>query len=225
MADWYPVRQADRVAWHANFSAQALLTGTNFGLSAGQITQIGVDAENVALIVNYAEAVSTFAQGFTAWKDLVFEATIGTPYDSPPMPPFELELAVGALPAIIARTRLYAGVVRAAPAYTPEIGEHYGIVGSTPAPPANPEAKATALTQSQIELKIAKAGYAVLAVDSRRGGGGWEQIGVSMTATYVDNRAPLVEGEPEVREYRVQGMENNARVGALSPIASAVTVP
>jgi hypothetical protein len=65
----------------------------------------------------------------------------------------------------------------------------------------------------------------VLAVDSRRGGGSWEPIGVSQTAEYIDARAPLVSGQPEQREYRVQGMENNARVGATSAIASAVTVP
>lgn len=44
-------------------------------------------------------------------------------------------------------------------------------------------------------------------------------------AECFDTRAPLVAGAPEVREYRVQGMENNARVGATSAVAKAVTVP
>lgn len=46
-----------------------------------------------------------------------------------------------------------------------------------------------------------------------------------MTAEYIDGRAPLVAGQPELREYRAQGMEQNARVGALSAVVSAVTVP
>ena len=65
----------------------------------------------------------------------------------------------------------------------------------------------------------------MLAVDSRRGGGGWEQIGVSQTDEYIDTRAPLSAGDPEVREYRVQGMENNARVGANSEVSTVSTVP
>ena len=46
-----------------------------------------------------------------------------------------------------------------------------------------------------------------------------------MTAEYIDARPPLVAGQPELREYRAQGMENNAPVGALSAVVSAVTVP
>ncbi len=44
-------------------------------------------------------------------------------------------------------------------------------------------------------------------------------------AKIIDNTAPLVAGQPEQREYRVQGIENNVRVGALSGIVSVVTVP
>ena len=225
MADFYPDRFADRMAWHANFAIQASASGTTYGLVAGQVTQIGVDAGSVGSMVMYAEQVAAFAQAYTAWKDLMFDATIGTPFDAAPAPPEALTLAGPALPAIIARTRMYAGIIKAAPLYTPEAGELYGITPPTPAAPSVPDLKATALTQSQVELKVTKAGYAVLAIDSRRGGGAWEQIGVSMTATYIDARAPLATGEPEVREYRAQGMENNQRVGALSSVVSAVTVP
>src|SRR3989304_273384 len=42
------------------------------------------------------------------------------------------------------------------------------------------------------------------------------RLGVSQTATFVDTTAPLVAGQPEVREYRAQGMIGNNRVGALS---------
>ena len=37
--------------------------------------------------------------------------------------------------------------------------------------------------------------------------------------------APLVAGQPEVREYRAQGRVNNVRVGPMSAIVSGVTVP
>ena len=34
-----------------------------------------------------------------------------------------------------------------------------------------------------------------------------------------------IEGQPEQREYRAQGMQGNQRIGALSPVVNAVTVP
>jgi hypothetical protein len=35
----------------------------------------------------------------------------------------------------------------------------------------------------------------------------------------------LAPGQPEQRKYRVQGMQNSARVGGVSATVSAVTVP
>ena len=45
MADWYPTRRADRPAWHDNFKTEATATGTTHNLTAGNVTQIGVDAQ------------------------------------------------------------------------------------------------------------------------------------------------------------------------------------
>ncbi len=105
------------------------------------------------------------------------------------------------------------------------MGENYGIVAPV-TPPGNVEVRSlTALSASQVEVKVSKAGYATVALDSRRGGGAWEQLLVMTTATFVDNRPPLTSGQPEQREYRVQAYENNARVGAVSPVVSIVTTP
>lgn len=70
-----------------------------------------------------------------------------------------------------------------------------------------------------------KGGYDVIAITMKRGGGGWMQIGVSQTASFTDVSPLLVPGQPEQRDYRVQGMLNNARVGGVSGTVSAVTVP
>jgi hypothetical protein len=53
----------------------------------------------------------------------------------------------------------------------------------------------------------------------------WEQVGFSQRAVYLDTRPPLVAGQPEQREYRVQGSVKNSRTGSLSDVASVVTVP
>lgn len=223
--DWYPTTLADRIAWHANFAAQAATNGTTLGLTAGQVTQIATDSANVAAIVTYLASVAAFGQAVTAWKDIMLDGELNAPVPAAPGVPSPPLLGLGTAASIQARTRQFAALIRASLGYTPEQGEHYGIVAPASAGPTTPSLVATALTGSQVSLAVGKGGYSVVAIDGRVAGGAWSQIGVSMTATYVDGRPPVVGGAPELREYRAQGMDNNARVGALSAIVSAVTVP
>lgn len=224
-SDWYPQNLAARIPWHANFAAQATAVGVSRGLSAAQVTQIGLDSAAVAQIVNFAEAVEAYAQAVTAYRDAVLEAPLNLPFPPVPAAPAPPVFAVGTQVSIEARTRQYAGLLKASPSYTATIGESFGIVAAAPSGPTTPEVAPTALTGSQVSVKVKKGGYDVVAIESKRGTGGWEFVGVAMTTTYVDARPPLVAGQPEVREYRAQGMEDNVRVGAISEVASAVTEP
>lgn len=225
-SDWYPHSQAALISWHDNFSAQANNNGTTLGLTGAQVTQILADAANVLIMLNGLEAANAYREALTAYKDILFNAPADTPTEPVPTAPTTLDFGESE-PAmgIEARTRQYAAIIKASPAYTTDDGELYGIIGPAPAPPATPTLSAEALTASQVRLKIGKKGYSVLAVDSRRGGGDWEQIGVSMQDEYIDTRAPLSPGVPELREFRVQGMENNARVGDYSEVSTVSTVP
>lgn len=222
---WYPAAYAARIPFHSNFNANAQATGLTYGLSAGQQTSIARDNTNVPLVVNFKEAVTAYAQAVTEWAEIVLEGEIGAIFPAVPTAPAAPTFALGSETAIRGRTLLSAGIIKADPDYTAEVGENYGIVSPADDPPGTPALVAEALTQSQVRLRITKAGYDTLAIDSRRGGGGWEEIGVSDTAQFIDGRDPLVEGQPEVREYRAQGRVNNVRVGALSAVVNAVTVP
>lgn len=223
--DWYPAAISDRIPWHANFNTQCAASGTTHGLIAAQVTQIAADNTTVAGSINYAEQVVAFAQAVTEWRNLLLSGPNGTALPPAPTVPGAFTYALGALASIEFRTRQYAALIKASVGYTAEIGELYGIIAPEVVTPTTPSLQAFALTASQVRLAISKAGYDVLAVDSKRGTGGWEQIGISQTAEYIDARAPLTAGQPEQREYRVQGMASNARVGALSAVVSAVTVP
>lgn len=225
-ADWYPPRIADRAAWHANFAAQANATGTSDGLTAAQVTQIAADSQMVENLINYDQEVDTFAQGFTEYMRIMLSAPLNEPLPTPPAPPPAFSVVLGAAASIEARTRQYAGIIKAAPGYTPTKGELYGIVAPAATGPGTPAVlQATALLNSEVSLSLFKAGYSVLAVDMRRGGGNWTQIGVSQTATFLDTTDAAVAGQPEQREYRVQGMIANQRIGDVSPVVSVVTVP
>lgn len=225
MSDWYPKRQADLPPWHANLKTETAANGTTVGLSAGQVTQISDDSVTVAQTVNYAEAVDAFRQEVTAYKEAVLRGDPLAAMPTAPVAPATLAPGLAALPGIEARTRDLMGIVKASTAYTTAIGEAYQIIAPVPGGFGTPTVAAFALTASQVRLKIGKAGYSVLAVDSRLAGGDWEQIGVSMKAEFIDTRPPVTPGQPEKREYRVQGMEDNARTGAMSDVSTAVTVP
>ena len=224
--DWYKKKLSELDSWHAAFSAQCAATGTTHGLSAGNVTQAATDATFVAALLNFDQQIRGFVQAWTEYRDAILRGDPAAALPGLPTLPAALTVPLGGLPGIEARTRSFANIIKADADYTPQVGEDYGIVAVAGGGPTTPGLVATALPgTSQVSLAIAKGGYSVVAIDMRRGGGGWVQIGVSQTATFVDATAPLVAGQPEVREYRAQGMVGNARVGNLSAVVSAVTVP
>ena len=226
-ADWYPASLAARIPWHVNFNAQAVANGTTHGLIAAQVTQITADSTFVTNVVNNLQAAEDYRQAVTAYKDVVLDGPIGAVVPAVPTPPATLVLPLGALGSIQARTRQFAAIIKASVGYTDAIGELYGIVAPAPGALADPLIQlATPLVGTpNVVLNLFKGGYDIIAIDMKRGGGGWTQIGVSQTASFTDTTALLVAGQPEQRDYRCQGMLNNARTGGVSGTVSAVTVP
>lgn len=225
MPDWYPSRITDLVPWHSNFTIQAAASGTTHGLIAAQVTQIGVDAGIVQTMVNLDQQINDFAQAWTQYRDILLRGTINSVVPAFPNPPVAPGAVVGTQTAIEGRTRQYANLIKASVGYTQEIGELFGIVPVGAAPTATPKVTGKPEAGSMVNLRTIKAGYAALAIDSRRGGGAWEQIGVAIKATLRDSRPPMVVGQPEQREYRAQGIVDNERSGPLSDVVSVVTVP
>jgi len=223
--DWYPQKLGQRISWHANLSEQATATGTNYGLSVAEVAQIVEDALAVRTIIVALQQAEAFVQAMTQYKKLVLEGKPGTVLPPPPTPPAAVVLGGGAMAAIMARTRLYVARIKGSAGYSKEIGELYGIVAPERAEPRAPEMTARALTGSKVRLRVIKRGFRVAAIDSRRGGGVWEQIGIAQIAEFIDERPPLAEGQPEIREYRAQGMRRNRRVGDLSAGVEVVTAP
>jgi hypothetical protein len=224
---WYPKAFALRIPFHANFNVNAQATGLTYGLVAGQQASIARDAANVPLVVNFKDAAAAYAQAVTEWAAIILDGEIGAPFPPAPTAPTAPTFALGSETAIRPRTLLYGGIIKADPDYTLEVGEAYGIISPAEGPLATPaiqRATAQAGTDN-VDLSLFKGGYDVIAIDMKRAGGGWVQIGVSQTANFKDTTASLVAGQPEVREYRCQGMLNNARTGELSATVSVVTVP
>src|SRR6185436_7428548 len=98
-----------------------------------------------------------FSQAVTEFKNIVLKGELNTPMPPAPAPPPTLSFEGGQLPAIEARTRQYAAIIKAHPDYTPSIGEDYGIVAPAAPPAGVPSLTATALTASQVRLGVTKA--------------------------------------------------------------------
>jgi len=223
--DWFPSRLDQRPAWQTTFAAQATATGTTHNLIAANVTQAGLDRNITVILVNYDDALRGYVQAWTQFRDFVLD---GDPNAAFPTPPTEPTLTIpeeAFKPGIQPRMRGFANTIKGSPNYSQQVGEDYGIVAPEPGEAATPEIRrATPMAAHEVGLSLFKGGYDAVAVDMRRLGGPWTEIGVSLTKTFVDETDPVTPGEPEQREYRLQGQEGNTRTGEMSPTVSAVAV-
>lgn len=55
--------------------------------------------------------------------------------------------------------------------------------------------------------------------------GTWTVLGTDNNSPYLDARAALVAGQPEVRRYRGRYIVNDVPVGNYSAVATVTTIP
>lgn len=224
--DWYPRRLAELPPWHARFSAQASLTGLADGLTADIIAEAAIDADSIRKLVNYRSAVEGFAQAYVQFMKALIQGPANLPLPAEPLPPSPIGINPGARTAIKSRTRVAVGMLKAHVDYTREKGELYGIIAPARSGERVPQIRsARAETGGIVTVSLKKDGFAVIAVDMRRHDGAWTQIGVSQTMRFIDATPNLDSGSPEEREYRLQAMVANRRVGPVSATITIVTLP
>jgi hypothetical protein len=224
--DWYPTIEAQLIPWWNTLDTEA----NNYAavmsniLTAAVLTEIGVGRDMVELVINFADEAKNFASEAVAYKDLILEAPLNTPLPAPPTVPVAPVIPAGALAGYEAWIRALVAQIKSHPNYTEAIGEAMGITAKAPGV-GTPTVDPVALTQSQVQVNVGKAGYAMFALDRRINGGAWVEMDKYSNTPVIDQDPPLVPGQPEFREYRSQGVLNNARVGAYSAVAGVWTVP
>ncbi len=231
-ADYMPKADADFAVWLQNFGLKVTTVyNTTFGLTVGQITAIQNDVTMARYLINdYLEAFKTATEDRVAYKTLIVNGTIGQVGGAVPSATIAVPAApVNVVaPGVKARIRILVKQIKANSAYTVVIGEDLGIVA--PAPPINPNPKpqgsAMALTKSQVQLKFVKGRYTGVQVESKRGAETqWSVMGSYFRSPLVDERAPLVAGQPEVRSYRYTYLDGNDTVGQASDTFTVTTTP
>jgi hypothetical protein len=225
-SDWYPTVRAQLIPFWNTFDTEA----NNYAgvipdvLTAATLTEVGVGRDMVELVINFVDEAKNFASEAVAYQDLILEAPANTPLPAPPTVPAAPVIPAGAFAALESWIRALVARIKAHPNYTEAIGEAMGITMKA-AGVGTPTVAPVALTQSQVQIAVGKAGYQMFALDRRINGGAWVEMDKFTNTPVIDQDPPLVPGQPEFREYRAQGVSNNQRVGPYSAVAGVWTVP
>jgi len=223
----YPRQLTARIPWHATFNQECIDRAATFAdvLTAPNLAKIMANKDFVATLINASDNAKNFSQEVVAFRDLYLGAPLGTGSPAIPVPPAAISVGLGQTVGIDAFTKLIIGQLDAHPDMTDAIRMAMGIDAGPRGLGTPSITSAAALGGSQVALRLKMARHKAVAVDRRRAGGAWEQIGVSITADFIDAAAPLTAGVSESREYRIQGIVANVRQGAISATALVATTP
>ncbi|GIV04959.1 MAG: hypothetical protein KatS3mg016_0534 [Fimbriimonadales bacterium] len=225
--DYIPTRLGDLIVWMANFATKLSGYASAFGLSAAEVAQVSTDRQVLEFAINGAQIRQTDAQEWTRFRDTVLFAPLGTPMPSLPTPGNVGTLPTGALASIVPRVRALVQRLKAHPNYTTAIGEDLGIEPPSVSMPDRPTLRARAETNFRVRLTFTMYRMPMLEIQSRRGSETeFTTIAFDTSSPYVDGRAPLEAGRPEIREYRARYIDRNDQpIGDWSDVVSTTAKP
>ncbi len=231
---YFPARHGEQLAWLRHFRHQLPLLAPQLKqpLPPDQVAQVLRDLD--ALIYCMGELapwVRRLSKATTALQRALLTGsakggTLSLPMltapPAPPEPPRE-----GALKRVFNLVR----TIKCKPGYTEALGKALGIVGNHYVQEsASPVFTLKVLRAERGEVvrgKFKRFGHKAVYVETRRGDGPWERLGLGVysTAHFVDDRPLLTPGVPEVREYRLRFWDDDSPNGEWSPVASATVSP
>ena len=77
----------------------------------------------------------------------------------------------------------------------------------------------------RVKLTFYKYGHMGVYIESRRGTGAWEMLGIDTDSPYSDERPLLAAGQPEVREYRMRFWDKGTPNGDWTDVAKVTVSP
>jgi hypothetical protein len=223
---YFPYRIGDQIVWLTNFYTKLPGYEETLGLGSATVTACVASCKFLVYVLQlWLSAVRTFGLAATNTADTLAHGTgpdaIELPTFTAPAPP----TGVVPVPPGVLTPRLFDLVqqIKVASGYTEAIGLDLGVVGADPvgstAPDFTAEAKSTP-TGPQVTLDFTKHGHTGVYIESMRGTTDWEFLATDTFAPYLDTRALLTAGVPEVRQYRMcywdKGEPTNNWSGAIS---------
>lgn len=227
MADFIPSSEAELVVWAADHALGVSTHGLTMGLSAADITQAVNDSLTIAHAVNGRSLYESKKQEFTAYKDILLYALLNTPLPSTPVAPVVGSPPIGALAACVLRARARAERIKSHPNYTTAIGEDCRIVAPVSGPgPTQPTLRALVETGFRVRLTFAMLGHDQLEIQSERAAeSSFTLLAFDTNSPYLDARAPLIAGQPELRRYKARYRDDDLPVGGWSDTVEVTAAP
>ena len=231
---YFPARHAEQLAWLRHFRHQLPLQVQQLETppAPDQYEQVLRDLD--ALIYCMGELmpwVRTLSKATTQMQRALLtgdrrSTVTAMPVLNAPPPPADLPRA-GALKRVFN----LAQIIKHLPGYNEAMGKTLGIVGNHYLQDAPVPVFTLKVLRGEhgemVRGKFKRFGHPAVAVETRRGNGPWEKLGLGIFARtqFVDARPLLTPGVPEVREYRLRFWGDDSRMGDWSPVASATVSP
>lgn len=202
--DYLKHSEAANILWHDQFKIGFTAQATNLGFTATDTT--AVTTNNTELHTTSAAATSAVAsaQQAVAAKDATRK---------------KVDLA----------TRALVRRIKAHPSYTPAIGAQLGIEGPdvvVDLSEAKPVLTATPQMSGLVVIDFVKGESDGVNLYSRRGAEtAFTFLARDTASPYVDNRLPLVAGQPEQRHYKAMYVLDDDEVGLPGDELAVTTLP
>lgn len=228
--DYYPSRIGDQVNWLDNYSEKLPIHGPTLNVDAADITASVNDAKYANYVLgSWLSAVRNFSPSTT---DAVDDVLTGSGASAMVLPTF----TAPALPAGVTATlpgtltRIFALIqkMKLEGAYTEAIGTDLGIVGQEAVEKLVPKFSAEAEQGPDcqcVRLRFFKYGHMGVYIESRRGDGAWDFLGIDTESPFMDERPLLVAGAPEVREYRMRFWDKGTPNGDWTDVVKLTVSP
>ena len=228
---YYPSRNSDQPEWLLNYANKLSVIAPNLSISPADTGASMDDARWCAYVVGvWIPAIRTFSPSSTDAMDEVLTGTGDTvvtlrTFTAPALPSGVTPQKPGALKRIFAMV----AKIKLDPAYTEKMGQDLGIVGSEDTV-EHPLPKFTAevlqgMGSQMVKLVFFKYTHAGVYIECRRNGGAWEFLGIDTDSPYMDERALLTPGIPEVREYRMRFWDKGIPNGDWTDVAKVTVSP
>ncbi|MCX6858197.1 MAG: hypothetical protein NTV80_25220 [Verrucomicrobia bacterium] len=227
--DYYPVGIPEQVLWLQHFANTLLEYLHVLNIPEARLRDGVADARWLVYVVGAwrTELRSIAPAGTSA----IEHAQTGKGNDPMQLPEYHLPpLPAGVVPrAPGALKRLFKLVhtIKHVAGYDDGVGQMLGILPRHDSRVFScPTFKIKVLSgtpNQKVAIRSSKHGHYAAFIQSRRGGGDWEDLGIVSKNLYEDLRPLRVPGQPELREYRLRFWDNGTPTGDWTAIAT-VTV-
>jgi hypothetical protein len=216
---YLPNSDKERAIWLKNFSSKFTGYAVDLGFTTADSTSVANDNAVYSYLLEQIEIFKTELNERQRYKDTLRNGPLGTALGGlptlPDLPTPPTAVAAGVFPRVSAMVKR----IKAHPAYSEAIGQDLGIIGAEYS--LDLIAMQPTLTLSKepgtVILKYVRSGVNGIKLYCKRGAEQEYKFLSTVTLTsYRDRRPNLVPGQPEMRTYKAQFMQDDEEVGQES---------